>query len=617
MLLTPFKRPVIATAIALMIAPAVIGQHYEAQTLDFNNVTSDNVMAIAETQGGSLEKEVEFGDIDNDGDMDCVIAVAVGAFGQRYNKLYINDGGVLNEVSDDTDIIDEGFRYIPEGGDVSRNVFLRDYDGDGWLDLIVVNDSNDGTTTWNSSGRTKYFSNQPSGTAFGRKFVNETGRLNGATGAACSGFSTDINNDGTIDLFMANYPFTSQDTMYFNGIGGQPLGNFTDMTSTHVRSESDYAVDSVFGDLNGDGKKDLVVGSTTGDDNFIIYNDNLGNGEGIGDFKYSGNTNHTRFPSTSFWPAYEISDFDNDGMNDLLYVNKGGHGSSGTDVIMRNLGNDSNNKATFEDFPLPTAVASDSRKATVVDLDGNGLDDILIMSRSRRPYIYRNMSTPGNLKFIEWTPRDAFPANALYGWHTGAADVNNDDRTDLLVGGHSGEHLFHNELPTQYAEDSLSGTLPAFHNSSPVCVLGTGNKLADDTYTASGIPSGATVSVILRSFSDTKLEVYNSSGGLIASSDDGLAHVGEAVQFTAPGGDIEIRVKMIQISGDVNDDGVVNLTDSRLLRGFFFSRAPEAMIVDFDANGIITLIDARLFRSRFSIGPAKDGYVLEVNSRSN
>ena len=145
-------------------------------TLNFANVTSDRIVwTVAETP--SNEKEVDFGDFDNDGDLDVVVANAYSDFGQRRNKLYRNDDGVFNEVS--------GQPVIPgfSGPDVARNAFFRDYDGDGWLDIIIVNDNN----TQGDPGRTKIYINQHPGNTFSHYTEEGIERLgNGTGGAACS-----------------------------------------------------------------------------------------------------------------------------------------------------------------------------------------------------------------------------------------------------------------------------------------------------------------------------------------------------------------------------------------------------------------------------------------------
>ena len=197
----------VAICAALILCGGVLAQDYTTMTLNFDNITATNVdQNVAES--GSNEKFIDFGDYDADGDVDVVMAVALGAFGQRRNKLYRNDNGVLFEVSG-TSVI-SGFGPT----DVSRVALFADYDHDGYLDIIVVNDSNAGTGSNDAPGKTKYFRNNGNGS-----FINESGRLDNQTGAACSGSIADFDNNGYMDLYMCNYPFTSQDSIGLNNIG--------------------------------------------------------------------------------------------------------------------------------------------------------------------------------------------------------------------------------------------------------------------------------------------------------------------------------------------------------------------------------------------------------------
>ena len=129
-----------------LLVTAGAAQDYTTMTLSFENITSTNVNPTV-AEGSLNEKEVEFGDYDNDGDLDVVIAVGQGDFGQRRNKLYRNDGGILNEVSGAPVIA--GFSFT----DTSRNAFFRDFDGDGDLDIIITNDDNSGAGGNDSPGK--------------------------------------------------------------------------------------------------------------------------------------------------------------------------------------------------------------------------------------------------------------------------------------------------------------------------------------------------------------------------------------------------------------------------------------------------------------------------------
>ncbi len=140
---------VLLAALSIPIRSSALAEGQLPGTLNFQNVTSSRInQTVPEVP--SNEKEVEYGDFDNDGDLDVVIANAHSDFGMRRNKLYRNDNGVFNEIS--------GAPAIPgfSDTDVSRNAFLRDYDGDGWLDIIIVNDGNSGGNV----GRTKLYLNR-------------------------------------------------------------------------------------------------------------------------------------------------------------------------------------------------------------------------------------------------------------------------------------------------------------------------------------------------------------------------------------------------------------------------------------------------------------------------
>ena len=159
-------------------------------TMNFELKPSSIVQTVNEQTDN--EKEVELGDVDNDGDLDVVVVAARSFFssGARRNKLYLNNNGVFNEV---TATAAAPFLNV----DVSRNGFLRDYDGDGWLDIIVVNDAIAGPTR----GTTRFYSNKHPGGVFSH-FEDETNQLNGAVGDACGGFQPTLTMTGAMTVTL-------------------------------------------------------------------------------------------------------------------------------------------------------------------------------------------------------------------------------------------------------------------------------------------------------------------------------------------------------------------------------------------------------------------------------
>ena len=594
----------IALGCAMLIAGNVIGQDYSSMTLNFENITSTNIdQNVGELS--SNEKFIDMGDYDADGDIDVVIANGSGAFGQRRNKLYRNDNGVLNEVS--------GAPVIPgfSPTDVSRVALFADYDHDGFLDIIVVNDSNAGTNSNDAPGKTKFF-RYSNGI-----FVNESERLDNQTGAACSGSIGDFDNNGYVDLYMCNYPFSSQDSIGFNNIGGTGAGNFTDLTNTHAATESDYGVHSAVGDMNGDGKLDVLVGNL-GDPDFIFYNDNNGAGSDVGDFRYGGSGAETLFnPSgASGYQSLVPADFNGDGMMDFYYSNSS---SNRGDNIYINTGNDSSNRATFQIQAMPAAMQGETNKISTPDLDGDGRPDLVVMSEARRPYIYRNTSENGEVSFVEWTP--AVITSTHDGWHAEAGDVTGNSRADLFIGADSNDFLFENVDAdiTQY--DNLSGgTLPGFHNGDAVAITGSIAGGSSATMTGSGLPSGARVSILLRGADDLNLNV---TGSNTTSSNRPGQHVDEAVQFTKSGsGDFTVTVTNQSPTlyyGDANLDGNVNLLDVNVFVDAL-ANGTDSLIIDMNLDGVVNLLDVSLFVDAISNGSKQEfetEFVIEFLSRSN
>ncbi|MEM8681388.1 MAG: VCBS repeat-containing protein, partial [Planctomycetota bacterium] len=465
----------LSSAVEAQFASRLRRRDLTANTMNFVNVTGTNVIEVV-PETPINEKEVEFGDFDKDGDLDALVVTgrSFSFSGRRRNKLYLNNNGVLEERSDlvsgppDFD----GFSDY----DIARNGFFRDYDNDGWLDMVVLCDDFAGLEV----GTTRYYRNNHPGGVFAG-FVDETARLNGTNGAACGGFSADFDQSGADDIYFGNYPGPSQDQLVNNdGTGNFPSPG-TSGGGPNVPSDSDYTVDVAAGDINGDGKLDLLV-SNEGDPCWIYYNDNQGNGSGVGDFAYTGSTTVFNVQN-SLYPAMEPGDFNRDGRVDIYFANRG---PGDRDAILINQGNDANNKATFTELELPGIVSdTPTAKVTVEDLNGDGRLDLVVMGGdtasqsepARRPVIFRNTTVNGQTSFVEWSPNSAFPPGETHsGWHAAAFDVDGDKRKDIFVGGMNHDFLFKNEKVAPVKDTTIGGSLPAVHNLAPLAVLGSVSK---------------------------------------------------------------------------------------------------------------------------------------------
>ncbi|MEM6264251.1 MAG: FG-GAP-like repeat-containing protein [Bacteroidota bacterium] len=149
-----------------------------------------------ESNDGGNSIGSSWGDYDNDGDLDLFVANA-GA----NNFLYNNNGdGTFTKITSGS---------IVNDGGASHGSGFADYDNDGWLDLLVVNDN----------GNSKFlYQNQGDGTFL--RINNEiTGAIGGTRGMAWA----DFDNDGDLDVFMATTG--NEPNLLFKNSRGKCIGN--------------------------------------------------------------------------------------------------------------------------------------------------------------------------------------------------------------------------------------------------------------------------------------------------------------------------------------------------------------------------------------------------------
>ena len=154
----------------------------------FTKITSGSIVTdIANSTGGS------WGDYDNDGDLDLVVA----NYFNSPNFLYRNDGGgTFTKILTGPVVTDANSSVGSAWGD---------YDNDGDLDLFVSNDNNQNNALYSNNGDGT-FSKITTG-----DIVNNAGRSNGSSWG-------DYDNDGDIDLYVTNgdQPIVQSNFLYRN-----------------------------------------------------------------------------------------------------------------------------------------------------------------------------------------------------------------------------------------------------------------------------------------------------------------------------------------------------------------------------------------------------------------
>ena len=270
-----------------------IGPGVQNSTIDFLLGNGDGtfqgaVSTIVPGSQGSVGSFAATGDFNGDGKTDVIVNDEYG--GNLYLFPGDGQGGFLAPVT--IAALAGGTQTGPAGAAVG------DFNGDGRMDLAV---------TESLTGQIAVLLNSASGLQLSGTFP-AGGTIPGAIVAA------DFNGDGKLDLAVANaaiqYPFTPGNLTVFFGDGH---GGFT---LSHTYSAGNWPRGLAVADLNGDGKPDLVVTDYGGDPNvtprpagavYIFLND------GHGGFQTPTTVTVGAYPS-----VVSIGDLNGDGKPDLV-----------------------------------------------------------------------------------------------------------------------------------------------------------------------------------------------------------------------------------------------------------------------------------------------------------
>lgn len=211
----------------------------------FTRITSGSIV-----NNTSYSEAGSWADYDNDGDLDLYVC---NSGGNLKNLLFRNDGGgVFTSISGQGIVNDLANARVGAWGD---------YDNDGDMDVFVANENNQ------SNG---LYRNEGDGT-FTRILSGQIFTDGGDSFGASWG---DYDNDDDLDLFVANWG--NEDNFLYANNGD---GTFTKITTGPVVSDGGYSIGSAWGDIDNDGDLDLFVANGFGpasEVDFLYYN----NGDG-------------------------------------------------------------------------------------------------------------------------------------------------------------------------------------------------------------------------------------------------------------------------------------------------------------------------------------------------
>jgi uncharacterized repeat protein (TIGR01451 family) len=353
-------------------------------TVSGTGVTSDNINSWA----------ASWADYDNDGYDDLFVTTYDE---NEPNYLYHNNtDGTFTRITSGDIATDEAS---------SLAAAWADYDNDGNIDLFVAN---------NVGSHNFLYHNNGNGT-----FTKITSSVVVTEGIYCHSASwADYDNDGYVDLFVAEY-FPTKTNHLFHNNGD---GTFSSVEGNPIVTDAGHSIGAAWGDYNNDGLVDLFVPNTDGDKNFLYKN--IGNGQFI---KVDEDVLST--PSNSVGCTW--GDYNNDGYLDLFITNSGNQDN----FLYKNNGDGTFTKITSGEI---TNDGGNSHGSTWIDFDNDGdLDLVVTNDQNGDNFMYKN-NGDGTFTKLE----NVLTQAGGNSFATAIADYDQDGDYDIFIANHEDTQNF-------------------------------------------------------------------------------------------------------------------------------------------------------------------------------
>ena len=411
--------------------------------LVFEDISTSSKINVAHK---NWSNGVTFADINNDGWLDIYVAQAGAEKQNRHNLLFINQKNNTFK--------EEAALYGLDDNGVSTHAAFFDYDKDGDLDCVVLNENDYygvGPVEFNEILKNKKLLKENSSHLYRNdngKFIDvteEAGLLRPSFGLGLC--VSDINNDNWPDIYLVN-DYYLPDAIYINNKNG----TFTNQIKKATQQISFSGMGIDIADINNDNLRDIFVldmapisheqsltlMTSMNVSQFNLLNKTLGYQTqymfnslqlNLGHNKYHNISQLTNLAKSGWSWASLIFDYDNDGKEDLYITNgyrkygsykdarvrvnkakikfKGNVPLKVKEEIYNSLPSGKLTNLLFQNkgdlnFKDATKISgledpSFSNGAAYADLDNDGDLDIVVNNIDEQAFLYKNTAVENNL----------------------------------------------------------------------------------------------------------------------------------------------------------------------------------------------------------------------------
>ena len=240
----------------------------------------------------------------------------------------------------------------------------------------------------------------------------------------------------------------------------------TTITATDFQAKQDFTTETnpysvAMGDLDGDGKADLVVANSNSYTVSVYRNTSSSGSIGLGSFAAK-----VDFATGTFPISVALGDLDGDGKPDLAVLNSGSY----TVSVYRNTATSGSIVPGSFAAEVDFLTGANPRSVALGDLDGDGKPDLAVAnSGSNTVSVLRNTATSGSISTGSFAAKVNFTTGTTPN-SVAIGDLDGDGKPDLAVA------------------SVVSNTVSVYHNTATSGSISTGSFAAKVDFTTGDTP---------------------------------------------------------------------------------------------------------------------------------